>query len=283
FQYIEADFLRGRSFTGWDDLARQAKHWLDTIANRRTHGTTKLVPDEVWETTERSFLVKLPSYPFTRYPEETREVGPDCVISVLGTRFSVPSRFAQQEVRVRILSDRFEVVERSGAIVASHPLSQEQHGKLVIDPKHYEEVRRDPERRRGPARLEESFLARFPAAAAFLDGLKARMRGLFPIHLRTLVRLADRFGDGPLASAVRKACDFRNFNAEAVRRILEREFPLLAHETMAPPASGATLALGAVEEVPAFGDYDHLDADISSERTRTDPEKPASEEADDAA
>jgi hypothetical protein len=284
FPYIEADFLRGKKPESLDELNRQGKHWLETIANQRIHGTTMLVPDEVWEKTEKSFLVKLPSFPFPSYPIETREVGRDCVISVLGTHFTVPSRLAGAEVRVRILSDRFEVLDRTGDVVATHVLAEEPKGRLVIVPEHYDDIPRHPEGRRGQKeRTEDRFLRRFPGAAAFLEGLRARMKGLAPIHLRLLLRLAQRFGDGPLLAALRRADEFRNYNAEAVRRILEREFPLLAGEALAPPekASGQVLALGEVAE-PAFSEYAHLDTDVSKEPKPGEPRSEEGEEAADA-
>ncbi len=42
--YIKTSFLEGRSFSDLDDLNRQLDVWLDTVANVRTHGTTRERP-----------------------------------------------------------------------------------------------------------------------------------------------------------------------------------------------------------------------------------------------
>jgi transposase len=43
FRYIRQDFYLAGSFRNLDDLNAQLRHWLDTVANPRTHATTKRV------------------------------------------------------------------------------------------------------------------------------------------------------------------------------------------------------------------------------------------------
>jgi transposase len=83
FAYAEKDLLRGSSFASMDDLNRRAEHWATTIANRRLHGTTRLVPAEAF-LAERDFLVRLPEARFAVHQDSVREVSPDATISVLG-------------------------------------------------------------------------------------------------------------------------------------------------------------------------------------------------------
>ena len=92
---------------------------------------------------------------------------------------------------------------------------------------------------------EAGFLARFPEAAAFLDGLARRMTTLTPIHLHALRRLAALYGDAAMREALAIATAYRNFNARAVERILRRAHPTVVPEpaliarTLRPEAFGA--------------------------------------------
>jgi hypothetical protein len=104
---------------------------------------------------------------------------------------------------------------------------------------------------RGPAlRLEEAFLARFPTLADLVVGLKLRLKRLSHIHLRMLWRLAERYGDAAFVAAATRALEHRAFNAQAVRRILERAGAEPLPEAIAPltPSAKTAALLGDVED-----------------------------------
>jgi transposase len=46
FRYVREDFFLGGCFRNLDDLNAQFRHWLDEVANRRTHATTHRVVAE---------------------------------------------------------------------------------------------------------------------------------------------------------------------------------------------------------------------------------------------
>ena len=53
--YVRSSFFYGRTFTSDEDLNTQARHWLDHVANVRTHGTLKERPVDRFEQ-ERDLL-----------------------------------------------------------------------------------------------------------------------------------------------------------------------------------------------------------------------------------
>ena len=57
-RYLRKSFFYGRTFTSDDDLNAQALHWLETVANVRTHGTLKERPVDRFER-ERGLLEPL--------------------------------------------------------------------------------------------------------------------------------------------------------------------------------------------------------------------------------
>ena len=64
--YVRSSFFYGRTFTSDEDLNHQARHWLDHVANVRTHGTLKERPVDRFEQ-ERDLLRPLASRPYRSF------------------------------------------------------------------------------------------------------------------------------------------------------------------------------------------------------------------------
>jgi transposase len=63
-RYLRDSFLYGRTFVSDADLNAQVLDWLATVANVRTHATTKWLPAEQFATAEQSTLRALPARPY---------------------------------------------------------------------------------------------------------------------------------------------------------------------------------------------------------------------------
>lgn len=63
-RYLRQSFLYGRTFLSDADLNAQVAHWLDTVANPRTHGTTGAVPAVRFAHEEQAVLQPLPPRPY---------------------------------------------------------------------------------------------------------------------------------------------------------------------------------------------------------------------------
>ncbi|MBI3725024.1 IS21 family transposase [bacterium] len=245
--YIQRDVALGEEFESLDHLNRHAEHWLRTVANVRVHGTTKEVPQERLKR-EKPLLTPLPTQTFPTWASEVRKVQNDCLISLGGNLYSVPPLLVGREVRLRVYPERLEVVDGLGTLLASHRIA-EGKGKRVIDPAHYEAIRRPSGESK--SETERRFLTMFPNATAFLAGVKRRMKGLAIVHLRILARLAVAYGVERDAEVLAFATSQRNWSASSVTRILAHrygeavegpELPLLG------PAADAARAAGGVEE-----------------------------------
>ncbi len=271
-RFLEDDCVRGSEFASFDQLNEQVHHWLDNIANRRVHGTTGLIPDEVW-LSERDFLIRLPETRFAVHEDAIRQVGPDATIWIQGTPYTVPARLANRSAAVRLYAEHFEVMDRSGQVAFSRRYVEAgDKGRLQIDPAHYATLpRRDPAS--AGTRIDELFLKRFPQLAALVEGITKRMKSLAPIHLRALWRLADLYGEPAFLNAAARVLDYRRFNAEAVRRILERDYPLPEPPPVTPMSPAArTLALLSEVDPASLESFAHLD--------RVEPSTPEDQSAE---
>jgi transposase len=265
--YLEEDYVRGSEFASFEELNQGVQVWLDTIANRRTHGTTGLIPDEAW-LAERDFLIRLPETRFAVHEDSIRQVGPDATISVRGTLYTVPAVLANRSVAVRLYAEHFEVLNRAGSLVFSRSyVADRDKGKLQIDSNHYATLPRRQTNTHG-TRIDQAFLQRFPSLAGLVEGIALRMKTLAPVHLRALWRLADLYGQEAFLRASRRAQDYRRFNAEAVRRILEHDNPIPEPPPVTPLSESArTLALLTEIEPCSLESYAHLDSAEASQST----------------
>jgi hypothetical protein len=147
---------------------------------------------------------------------------------------------------------RAQIFDAAGALVATHAVP-DQPTRLPTAPPppgHHEP-------RLSRSTQEARFLARFPDAGAFLDGLKSRMTTLTPIHLHALARLTDLYGEVAMRDALAVATAYRNFNARAIERILARAHPTVVPEPGVVSASLRPEALGALDDVDPGSPQDY--------------------------
>ena len=273
FLHFETAFLPRRNFASLEDLNTQLRGWLDGLdepdeGNMRLHGTTREVPYQRW-LEERQYLYELPRTDHLPRRVEARRVNHDCTISVLGCLYTVPARLVEKgprEVWVSIGCTDLLVYDNKGELVARHQLSEEK-GKLVIDERHYEEIRRRTTKRALPE-LEARLLERFPSAPKFLDGLKSAVRSLAPIHLREILALARRYSAEEVNAALLRAVSDGTTTAGYVRQILQQKHPT-GHIGNLERELPRGLSLGAVEPGNSNG-YRNIFPDQLSEERKDD-------------
>lgn len=100
--YVRESWFDGETFTGLDDARRHAEHWCRDVAGTRIHGTTRRVPQEVFESVEKAAMLPPPSEPFD-VPQwfDDVTVHPDHHIQVARALYSVPTMYIRKHVRVR--------------------------------------------------------------------------------------------------------------------------------------------------------------------------------------
>ncbi len=267
FHYLEHDFLAGRSFASWDDLNQQCRQWLDAVANVRLHGTTRRYVHAAFAE-EAPCLIALPAVSFPAARQETRSVQKDGYIPVGGSYYPVPAHLVdagEGTVSVRIDPEHVQILDAAGEVAVTHPVP-ETPTRIPAPAPPPGPYRVTPSR---PA-LEAAFLARFPDAQPFLDGLRQRMATLTPIHLRALQRLVSLYGDDAVHQALERASAYRNWSAYAVERILQRAHPSVVPEPAPGSLSARPEAFGALDDIdsgspsdytldsmPPTGDHDH--------------------------
>jgi len=186
-------------------------------------------------------LIALPSLPFPTDRREVRKVATDATVAIDGSYYPVPPRLVGQAVSVRVYPQRVEILDGAGQVVAAHAVPDR--------PTRLPTPWRPPAQPLPRSVMQTRFLAQFPQAREFLEGLQRRMKALAPIHLRQIDRLVELYGEAGVRAAIERAQRYGNFSAYAVRRILESAQPNIVPPPVAPlnPNPSALSALDDVE------------------------------------
>jgi hypothetical protein len=120
FRYVREDFFLGSRFRNIDDLNAQFRQWLDDVANRRTHATTRRVIAEHFAA-ERPQLQPLPAGPFQAVLRLERRITRDGMVSVGGNLYSVPNATSRRAVEVHATAGEVRILEQD-RVIAVHPV-----------------------------------------------------------------------------------------------------------------------------------------------------------------
>lgn len=139
-KYIKNNFFLGRKFNSGDDVDAKLRYWLINTCNARVHGTTRKVPQELFETQEKDKLIKLPEQEFRTPKVAKRIVYHDCHVYVDYNYYSVPFEYVGKDVEIEV-DDKMVKILYQGNQIALHPkISGE--GEFSTQDNHYPKFKR---------------------------------------------------------------------------------------------------------------------------------------------
>jgi len=133
FRYIRQDFFLGRTFRNADDLNRQFREWLDTVANVRLHSTTRRIVAEHFAE-EKVALTALPAAAYNAVLTVERRVSHEGMVSIGGNLYSVPDATRKRVVEVQNHPREIRIFE-DRKLIAVHPVLEGRNQRHV-DPVH---------------------------------------------------------------------------------------------------------------------------------------------------
>jgi len=137
--YVRKNFWpRVASFTDLDDLNRQARWWLNQIANQRVHGTTHEIPSE---RLKAEALLPMNPQPFEQTIRHSRKVSSDALISYQNNRYSVPFALVGQVVQLQDEKNGIlRVYDHQNQLIAEHIKATGVY-QVITNKKHFEGIR----------------------------------------------------------------------------------------------------------------------------------------------
>ena len=133
-KYVKNNFLRGLEHRDFARLSTDLRTWTDGVANRRTHGTTKRIPFEVWQNVERDALLGLPALRYEFYHVEERKVTRFGHVIFRNNYYSVPYTLVGQTLRL-FTNGSLLRISRQEQEVALHSLCKDK-GQYVTQDAH---------------------------------------------------------------------------------------------------------------------------------------------------
>ena len=217
FDYIENNFLAGRTFADWDDVATQARAWCDQV-NARVRRHLHASPRELF-VAEHARMKRLPLHVPEVYALHHRIVDSEGYVSVQRNRYSAPWKLIDKRLEIRASKDRIALFD-GPRLVATHKRVIDPLDARVTDPAH-RPPRGEGFFKKHPSTEEQRLCERMPEARPFLELLKARKRAT-PPRLRWLLRMVDDYPAGALAAALSSATRFGMTDLERLERMALR-------------------------------------------------------------
>jgi hypothetical protein len=190
-KFVKTNFFSSRTFASFDDLVADLRKWRER-ANSRISQATRMMPLADFEAHEKPALrplrVSLFRSQAASEPRDRRRVDQKSLISVGGSKYSVPNSWRLGEVEIDCRDGRILVYDtKTGAEIASHPESAIP-GAVVVDNSHYRD------RCASLENLRTELVARLPSLPAwvpFVDAIWSEYHRYFRSHAARLTKLLE--------------------------------------------------------------------------------------------
>lgn len=220
--YVKKNFLSGLHISDFALVNPTARQWLETVANVRTHGTTKTSPLELFKK-EKPALQPLPLNPYDLGRLQASRANSQFRIAFDTNSYSVPAEYAGRAVTLKIYPDHL-CVYHEDKLIARHVRRYDRH-QDIENPDHVKELLLQ-KRKASEQKLLARLLALTPKAEAFYQQLQQR-RFNTPLHVRKIVALSEIYGAERTARAIEDALEFQAFSCEYIANLLEQRQRLL--------------------------------------------------------
>lgn len=258
-QHVRGNWFAGESCETLSDWRASAETWCRDVAGTRVHGTTRKVPREVFEQTERAAMLPAPTEPFDVPAWVEAKVHPDHHVQVARALYSVPTAHLHKRVRVRVDS-RVVRIYVSTELVKMHP--RQPPGGRSTDATDYPAGKSAYALRSVDALLERArqrghHVGRY--AETMLSGPLpwTQMRAAY-----ALLSLCDKYGDGRVEAVCQSALSFDVIDVRRIGRMLKLAISK-------PPQGGAGNVVQLPLPAPRFARHEqHFRTVDKKEETR---------------
>lgn len=142
-KYVKHNGLYGEAFGHWQDLEQRLAEWLDQTANQRVHGSTRQVPQALYDRDEKAKMLpylapscvdEVPAAVVTRKADKTG------LIAWQANKYSVPMAYQSARVGVCEQDGQLRISDLSTTeVIAEHGISLEK-GQVIKNTHHYRDT-----------------------------------------------------------------------------------------------------------------------------------------------
>lgn len=215
-KFVKGNLLAGRSFFDDADLAAQTKAWLDKV-NAQPSQATDRAPSLLLEEEKRAFAL-LPAQALDYGLLLSVSANRESLAPVEGVRYSVPVRYANAPVSVRLHATRVRIYHEKD-LIADHPRAKRTSGR-VIEPAHFEPVLA----RKPGARVyvyRDYLISPGEIACLYIRELCQRRYARQQTEIEGIYALSQRYGTPALPVAMQQASTTGAYGLEYLDLLLE--------------------------------------------------------------
>ena len=217
FDYVERNFLAGRTFSDWHDLNRQARQWCDLVANRKPKLSLGMSPLEAW-VMEKPSLQPLPKVLPPVYLAEQRTVDIEGYVHLDTNRYSVPETLIGEDVEVLKYWPRV-VIYHGRTIVAEHDRVLVERDKRITTPGHHQLLKRK-KAHQGISTEEQTLSGQSEVLDRYVAEIKKQARGRGVIKLRRLLDLKRTYPAVPFLKAIEEALRYGLYDLARLEKMI---------------------------------------------------------------
>jgi transposase len=217
--YVQANALKGRTFSSLADQNRHLLTWETQVADTRIHGTTRRQVKKAFEQ-EKPALRPLPSERFPCFTEAKRKVNRDGHVEVAKAYYSVPPEYLGRSVWVRWDSRLVRVFNTRFEQIAIH--TRHEPGRFSTQSEHIDKRKRSGIER-GATYLLNKTSRIGPQAGHWAEQMLAQ-RGIEGVRvLMGLLNLTDRHESDTIEQACQTAASHGAYRLRTIRKLIKRQ------------------------------------------------------------
>lgn len=233
-KYVKNNFLKGLGHRDYYKAIEALKTWNNQICNKRVHGTTRKVPEEVFRRIEKKALLSLPQIRYEIFSIEKRKVKPNAHISFHLNYYSVPHVYANKEVVVKS-NDNLLWIYAGLEQIALHSIEKYKTGVYLTIEEHkppYKQKRSEEYYRNKSSSIG-------PNVAIFLDALIREKPYCWQRMINGVFNLAKNYNNEIVDKACNRALIYKIYSYQSIKNICQNGLYLKKPEILTvKPSNG---------------------------------------------
>ena len=220
FDFIQRNFLKGRTFADDADLNRQAEKWARD-KNARYNKKLRLCPQTLLAE-EKAHALRLPEYRRPVYRLHVRRVDAYGYVHLDGNEYSAPNEVLGSEITLRETMEAVILLDGHRELCAHTRAPEGERSRSTLHGHG-----RAPRRRhiRGKPQQEETWLAvRSKVLGRYVAGLRRRVGRSFPLQVRKLYGLCQEYDRAHVERMAERAMGYGLYDTSRLEAMLLQEF-----------------------------------------------------------
>jgi transposase len=219
YQYIEEQFIKGSSFESMESLNKAGKAFINEW-NDQVHGTTKRIPNEMFKE-EKNLLLTLQNERFIHTVLKDRKVSLDALVSVNGNKYSVPVKYVDKIVKIRIVYGyKLEIYNTAMEMITTYELINEK-GKFFTKDEHYAPIKQPVPKSIPEVKRQFESIFKF-GESYFVEATKVLQQPSY--HAREILKLKDMYHTENLDKILNYCIKEQKFKINEIKEIIREKY-----------------------------------------------------------